>query len=100
MGPKVKYERFAVHSVSVFQRFLVQPRHNLPLIVAKERLSRGTTMADAQPRSGLKRSKSLKNLFSRAHKAPTAQDEELLPCRYVALSALEYTALCDIAHAT
>ncbi|KAK0897793.1 hypothetical protein LTR91_021019 [Friedmanniomyces endolithicus] len=40
-------------------------------------------MADAQPRSGLKRSKSLKNLFSRAHKAPTAQDEELLPYRPV-----------------
>lgn len=31
----------------------------------------------------LKRSKSLKDLISRARKAPTVEDEELLPCRYV-----------------
>ncbi|TKA71316.1 hypothetical protein B0A55_07133 [Friedmanniomyces simplex] len=40
-------------------------------------------MADELPKTRLKRSKSLKNLLSRTRKAPSVQDEELLPCRPV-----------------
>ncbi|KAK3111011.1 hypothetical protein LTR53_014139 [Teratosphaeriaceae sp. CCFEE 6253] len=53
---------------------------------------------DAQPEKGLKRRKSLKDILSRARKAPTAEDEELLPCRPVKQPFAQVHATSDDLH--
>ncbi|KAK3623850.1 hypothetical protein LTR22_024211 [Elasticomyces elasticus] len=52
----------------------------------------------AQPKKGLKRSKSLKNLLSRARHAPTAEDEEILPCRPVKQAYAQHHVTTDDIH--
>ncbi|KAK3679468.1 hypothetical protein LTR78_001029 [Recurvomyces mirabilis] len=56
--------------------------------------------AEQQPRRALKRSKSLKNLLSRNAKppAPTAEDEELLPCRPVKQKYVQFHVTTDDIH--